>query len=160
MASLIWSQVQTWRLSQQYLLNRAEFPVLAEVVRRIGGVQAQLMSAAEWSLGARIESLSPEDVQSALWHEHTLIKTWAMRGTLHLLAASDLPLRVAARRAISIHRPPSYYTITGRPPKVWRHHQTVPNVLARTVTRNKWRRRSPSAARPELPCCCRVGVRC
>ena len=31
------------------------------------------------------------------WQDHTLVKTWAMRGTLHLLSARELPLYVAAR---------------------------------------------------------------
>ena len=55
------------------------------------------MSAAELAIGARVDGLTPQDVQSALWQERTLVKTWAMRGTLHLIAASDLPLYVAAR---------------------------------------------------------------
>jgi hypothetical protein len=87
------------------------------------------MSAAEWSLGARIESLKPETVQNALWHERTLLKTWAMRGTLHLLAADDLPVLMAARQAITIHRPPSYYTYHGVTRRTGSHHRAVPNVL-------------------------------
>ena len=139
MTSLTWAQVQTWRLSQQYLLNRAEPQALIEVVRRISGVQAQLMSAAEWSLGARIESLKPGEVQNALWHERMLIKTWAMRGTLHLLAAGDLPLLVAARQAVTIHRPPSYYTYHGVTPQgVQAILETVPQVLgANPLTREQ-----------------------
>jgi hypothetical protein len=52
---------------------------------RTGGIQAQVMSAAELALGARVDGLSPQDVQSALWHHRTLVKTWAMRGTLDLI---------------------------------------------------------------------------
>src|SRR5438874_8884630 len=63
------------------------------------GVQAQVMSAAELALGARVDRLRPADVQAALWQERTLVKTWAMRGTIHLFAAEDLPLVVAARCA-------------------------------------------------------------
>ena len=55
------------------------------------------MSAAELALGARVDGLTPADVQAALWQDRTLVKTWAMRGTLHLIAAADLPLYVAAR---------------------------------------------------------------
>jgi hypothetical protein len=55
------------------------------------------MSAAELALCTRVEGLVPRDVYSALWQDRTLLKTWAMRGTLHLLAASELPLYVAAR---------------------------------------------------------------
>jgi hypothetical protein len=57
------------------------------------------MSAAELSIGARADGLKRADVQGALWEDRTLVKTWAMRGTIHLFAAEDLPLVVAARCA-------------------------------------------------------------
>ena len=38
-------------------------------------------------------------MQRALWQDRTLVKTWAMRGTIHVFAAEDLPLVVAARCA-------------------------------------------------------------
>ena len=103
MVTLSWSRVNAWRLSQHYLLPRADRQALLEVVTRIGGVHAQLMSAAELALWARVEDLLPTDVPDALWHDRSLIKTRAMRGTLHLLTASEFPLYVAARR-LSEHR--------------------------------------------------------
>jgi hypothetical protein len=116
MLSLKWSQVTAWRLSQHHLLQRAKRHELLDVVTRTGGVQAQLMSAAELALWARVQDLSAEDVQNALWRDRSLIKTWAMRGTLHLLSASEFPLYVAARAALTIRRPPSYYTYHGVTP--------------------------------------------
>ena len=95
--SLTWNQVNTWRLSQQCPSPRLQAHNYITAVTRTGGIQAQVMSAAELALGARVDGLSPEDVQSALWQDRTLVKTWAMRGALHLIAASDLPLYVAAR---------------------------------------------------------------
>ena len=97
MKSLSWKQVNTWRLAQHGLsprLNREDF---LTAVTRTGGIQAQVMSAAELALGARVDGLSPEEVQTALWEDRTLIKTWAMRATLHLISASEFPLYVAAR---------------------------------------------------------------
>jgi hypothetical protein len=44
-----------------------------------------------------VEGFSPQDVKSALWEDRTLVKTWAMRSTLHLLSAKELPLYLAAR---------------------------------------------------------------
>ena len=41
---------------------------------------------------ARVEDLPPEEIQRALWHERSLVKTWAMRGTLHLLPSAEYPL--------------------------------------------------------------------
>jgi len=95
MKSLTWDQVNAWRLARHGLAPRVGF---MEAVRRMIGVQAQVMSAAELSLCARVDGLRPSDVQTALWQERTLVKTWAMRGTLFLFAAEDLPLVVATRQ--------------------------------------------------------------
>jgi hypothetical protein len=54
------------------------------------------MSSAELAVWARIEELDRGAVQRALWEDRTLVKTWAMRGTLHLLPAGELPLWHAA----------------------------------------------------------------
>lgn len=97
MKSLTWNQVSAWRLAQHGLAPRLKGPALVEMTSRLYGIHAQVMSAAEMALGARIEGLTPPDVQSALWQDRTVVKTWAMRGTLHLLAADDLPLHAAAR---------------------------------------------------------------
>jgi hypothetical protein len=77
-------------------LGRRDF---ITAVERVLGVQAQVMSAAELSIGARVDRLQRADVQRALWQDRTLVKTWAMRGTIHLFATEDLPLIVAARCA-------------------------------------------------------------
>ena len=39
-----------------------------------------------------------QDVQDALWKHRSLVKTWCMRGTLHLISGTDLPIYVAARK--------------------------------------------------------------
>jgi len=54
------------------------------------------MSASEMALWARVESLRSSDIDVALQRERSLVRTWAMRGTVHLLAADDLPLYVSA----------------------------------------------------------------
>src|SRR5215210_7484770 len=99
MISLTWDQVRAWRLEQQCLTPRLGRPNFIRAVERVLGVQAQVMSAAELSIGTRVDGLKRTDVQRALWQDRTLVKTWAMRGTIHLFAAEDLPLIVAARRA-------------------------------------------------------------
>src|SRR4051812_27352924 len=95
--SLTWSQVHSWRLSQHGLAPRLSRQDFLQAVSRTGGIQAQVLSAAELALWARVQNLSRSDIQTALWQARSLIKTWAMRGTLHLLAANELPLFVAAR---------------------------------------------------------------
>jgi hypothetical protein len=96
---LTWEQVTAWRLAQQGLAPRLGRAGFREAVQRMIGAQAQVMSAAELAMGARVAGLAREQVQRALWHDRTLVKTWAMRGTIHVFAAEDLPLVVAARCA-------------------------------------------------------------
>jgi len=59
-------------------------------------VQAQVMGSAELAIHARVDGLRRDDVRDALWRDRTLVKTWAMRGTLHLVASGELPELVAA----------------------------------------------------------------
>jgi Winged helix DNA-binding domain len=97
MTALKWHQVHAWRLAQHGLSPRFSSQNVVQAVTRTAGIQAQVASAAELALCTRVEGLSPRDVQSALLQDHILVKTWAMRGTLHLLSARELPLYVAAR---------------------------------------------------------------
>jgi uncharacterized protein YcaQ len=96
MMPLSWQQVHAGRLARHHLLERRPREAALQAVRAIGGLQAQVMSSAELQLWARVDGLAADDVANALWHDRTLVKTWAMRGTLHLLAVDDFPLFVAA----------------------------------------------------------------
>ncbi len=64
------------------------------------GAQAQVVSAAQISLWARVDGLRVDDVQTAV-RERALVKAWCMRRTLHLLPSEDLGtfIRGTARRA-------------------------------------------------------------
>lgn len=95
MNELSWSQVHALRLERHHLARRAPKRDIAKVIGDIGGVQAQVMSAAELQVAVRADC-SVEDVRKALWTQKTLVKTWLMRGTLHLVPGKDLPLYTAA----------------------------------------------------------------
>jgi hypothetical protein len=97
-ASLTWAQVLAWRVGRQGLARRVPASKLLGVTARICGLHAQVFSSAELTLWARTNKLQPDAVGRALWEDRTLVKTWAMRGTLHLLPAADLPLYVAAQQ--------------------------------------------------------------
>jgi Winged helix DNA-binding domain len=89
------AKVLGFRLSRHRLDRRAPAGSLVVVTRELCGVHAQLAASAELALWARVEGLTRDDVSAALEEERTLVKTWAMRGTLHLLTADDLALYVA-----------------------------------------------------------------
>ena len=94
---LTWPGVLAWRLRRQCLDRRASRNEALGVIAKICGLHAQVMSSAELTLWARVEDLEPGMVGEALWEHRSLVKTWAMRGTLHLLPADELPTWVAAQ---------------------------------------------------------------
>ena len=102
------AQVRAFRLARHHLTDPLPAERLTEVVAAVGGVQAQVMSAAELAIWARSEGLSLAQVPESLWERRELVKTWCMRGTLHLLAAADWPVWAAAlsqRAAVAARRP-------------------------------------------------------
>ncbi|MFI9009813.1 winged helix DNA-binding domain-containing protein [Actinosynnema sp. NPDC053489] len=90
--SLTWRQVAAWRTRRHCLDARRPAGEALDVVSRLCGLHAQLMSSAEDTLRARVDGLAEDAVARALWTDRALVKTWSMRGTLHLLPAAEYPL--------------------------------------------------------------------
>ena len=59
------------------------------IVARLGGVQAQDYDGARWSIGIRLPHAVEQEIEAAIASQR-IIRTWALRGTLHLLAAADV----------------------------------------------------------------------
>lgn len=85
-------EVVAFRLTRQHLHARAPRRQLISVVRDVIGLQAQVPNAAYVSLWARVAGITPEDVDHALYQRRMLVRTWAMRGTVHIMARDDLPV--------------------------------------------------------------------
>ena len=82
-----WRQALAWRMNRQ-LLEPIRDASVTDVVRRLGAVQAQVASSAELAIRVRRETSRRGEVTRAL-ADGRLIKTWAMRGTLHLLTPEE-----------------------------------------------------------------------
>ena len=95
-AALSWPGVLAWRTARHFLAEPAPHARRLGVVGALCGLHAQVMASAELSWCARVKGLGREDLPAALWEQRTLVKTWAMRGTLHLLPAQELATWVAA----------------------------------------------------------------
>jgi Winged helix DNA-binding domain len=87
--------VRARRLARSALTQRSTD--LVDLVRRVGGIHAQVQSSAELQLAARVDGITQQDVRDALWRDRTLVKAWTVRGTLHLHPADELPLWLSAR---------------------------------------------------------------
>jgi hypothetical protein len=88
-------------MGRHHLVERASPRRLLRVVSDIGGLHAQLMSSAELTLWARVDGLRSDAVENALWTKRSLVKLWAMRGTLHLLPAAELGTWLAALSTVT-----------------------------------------------------------
>ena len=99
-AALTWSGVTARRMARQALTEPATGVDPAGIAGRLCGAHAQVLSAAELSIGRRIAGATRTDVQRALWQERTLVKTFGPRGTIHLLPAADLPMWTGALSAL------------------------------------------------------------
>lgn len=60
------------------------------ILHEVFGLQAQVLSAAMLGMRARSAGLDPNTVKRALNDERSIVRTWLMRGTLHVVAAEDL----------------------------------------------------------------------
>ena len=88
---LLPEQVLRLRMQSQRLHPRIDAAVgVAGLVRHLGGIQAQDPSAATLAIRARSRGLVADDVRRAREDERSIVLTWAMRGTMHLVATEDV----------------------------------------------------------------------
>lgn len=76
------------RLSAQRIADPPAATV-TETVRALLALQAQDLPGARWSVGLRTRGATDADVGAAL-ASGEIVRSWPMRGTLHLVAAEDL----------------------------------------------------------------------
>src|SRR5947209_3228265 len=93
-----WRQVAAFRLQRHSLLQRNDSDLIS-ICRSVCGIQAQLMASAEIACAVRSVRLGVQDLHAALWQRRTLVKTLAMRQTLHLLPSADFSIYMTAVRS-------------------------------------------------------------
>ena len=89
--------LRRWRLRSQRLApsSREDDASVADVVSRLVGLQAQDETAAALGVRARSRDLTAKGVTLAREEDASIVRTWCMRGTLHLVAADDVPWLLA-----------------------------------------------------------------
>ncbi|HYM83739.1 MAG TPA: winged helix DNA-binding domain-containing protein [Candidatus Dormibacteraeota bacterium] len=112
-----WPQALGWRMVRQ-LLDPVTDASVEDVVRRLCGVQAQVASAAELAVRLRQRSSSAGEVGAAV-AAGRLIKTWAMRGTLHVLAPDEAGAFLSLLAAGRTWERPSWVRAFGLAPSDW-----------------------------------------
>lgn len=95
-AEVTWPQILAVRMRRHMLEQRGTRDDLIPLARMLCGFHGQVLAAAEQTAAARLDGLKPGDIDIALWQDRTLFKTWAMRGTLHLLPSDQFSIWTAA----------------------------------------------------------------
>jgi hypothetical protein len=103
------------RLAAQGLLRQlGGSPVdAARVVGRLEGIQAQEGEAAFLSIAARSSGLTTLKVNESLLTERSILRTWAMRGTLHLVPTQDIDWLLALLAPVIVKRNQPRYAELG-----------------------------------------------
>jgi len=74
---------------QSQRISRPEGTTPADLVRWFGAVQAQDLPASLWAVGLRMsKAVTESDVEQAI-ADKSVIRSWPMRGTIHLMPAED-----------------------------------------------------------------------
>lgn len=94
-------QATAFRLGRQMLDRRVPHSKMVPALSQMGGAQAQILSAAQISVWARVDGLNVADIDSALWRDRSVARAWCMRRTLHLVPADELAVfaRGSSKRA-------------------------------------------------------------
>jgi hypothetical protein len=87
--SLSTDALRALRLRAQLLASEPALGV-REAVARVVAVQAQAAQPARLAVRARTGGLVAADVDRAANTERDVVRSWALRGTLHMVAAADL----------------------------------------------------------------------
>jgi hypothetical protein len=77
-----------WRLAAQQISTPRSADA-ADVVSELGAIQAQDWPAAQWAVALRTTGGTKQTLDQAI-ETARVVRTWPMRGTLHLVAAKDV----------------------------------------------------------------------
>ena len=110
-------------------VSRLTFTKPEDVVRWMGAVQAQDYLYSLWAIGLRTQNATATDVEQALV-DRTVLRTWPMRGTVHLVPAEDAAwmLRLLSQQVIIRNR--SVRQKAGLDEETFRRSK---NILAKTL---------------------------
>jgi hypothetical protein len=102
---------------------------IANVTGDLCGLQAQTALTPALSLWGRVKDFEPEMLGSALYREKSLVKTWCMRGTLHIIPSGDLPVYHSALERMWFEHHGRYMNSPGWPSREERQRQFYPKIM-------------------------------
>ena len=77
---------------RQWLVGERRACGLVDLARHLVGIQSQLRGTPALAARARCAHVGVDELRSELEDSRRLVRTWTVRGTLHVVATADLPL--------------------------------------------------------------------
>ena len=88
------SDIAQYRLHNQLISPLGSYDIkgissVSGIVSHLGAIQGQDYPGAKWAIGLRLPGIVNPDIDKAI-SKREIIRTWVIRGTLHLVAAKDI----------------------------------------------------------------------
>jgi len=89
------SDIAHYRLQNQLISpplttkSNRDISTVAGIVSHLGAMQGQDYAGAKWAVGLRSPGSSDSDIEKAI-EKREIIRTWAIRGTLHFVSTKDI----------------------------------------------------------------------
>ncbi len=127
-------QVSLKRVSRFYclkhrLLCKAEKNDIEKVVNDVCGLHAQVPLTPYISLWNRVEGFERSMLDDFLYKAKVLVKVWCMRGTLHVILSSDLPIYNKALKNMWFEHHGRYMNAPDMPTSEERKNMVYPKIL-------------------------------
>jgi hypothetical protein len=108
--------VRGFRMRRQHLIERSGPGTLLQAIEAVHGIQAQIQAHAYFAVAQRVQKVTSTEIDRALWQDRSLIKTWAMRGTVHWLPRTEEPLFSAGLIRLRADMHDEWWARKGLPP--------------------------------------------
>jgi Winged helix DNA-binding domain len=99
------------RLAAQRI-TQPDFDTAAAVAQWLGALQAQDYTSGAWTIGLRLPSATMATIEQAI-AARTIVRTWLLRGTLHMVAAADLKWMLTLLAPTVLARNATFYRQLG-----------------------------------------------
>lgn len=116
-------------LAKHHLLQKAPKKALAHVIDDVCGLHAQAATTPYLSLWSRVENFDNSLLDEALYKSKSLVKTWVMRGTLHVIPSCDLPVYNRALRRMWFEHHGRYMRAPDWPSREERKNVIYPRIM-------------------------------
>jgi hypothetical protein len=128
-------KVRQLYLIKHHLLKKAGRKDLVKVVSDVCGLHAQAATSPYLALWSRVEGFEDKLLDKALFEDKSLVKTWVMRGTLHIVPSAELPVYNRSLRRMWFEHHGRFMRAPDWPPIGQRRNLIYPRIMQALTTK-------------------------